>query len=186
MKIPQPEDNNINNINNINQNKEIGLNTHNFKESIIALEPKGNPQENESATVTTVIGFLKPEPDKKNDTLFNLNNSLENNTISNNSLRKDENSVSTADESFYQKTKRWAGALWSKINVKNYFPKTEYLEYRNANGDMVKVPKKKLPLKKKKVEVDDEQYIVNKTVERDRAKMNFYAADNVPYASAFI
>ena len=28
------------------------------------------------------------------------------------------------------------------------FPKTEYEEYRNANGDIVKIPKKKIPLKK--------------------------------------
>ena len=31
------------------------------------------------------------------------------------------------------------------------FPKAEYHEYRNANGDMVKIPKKKLPLKKRKI-----------------------------------
>ena len=193
MKLPQPEDN-INNINNDNQNEEIDVKFHNIKESSLPIETKEIQPENESGTVTTTIGFLKPEENLKNDPLFNLNNSLENknknnnnNNISNNlSSSKDEKSVSTADESFYQKTKRWAGTIWSYVNVKNYFPKAEYIEYRNANGDMVKIPKKKIPLKKKKVEVDDEQYIVNKTVDRDRIKMNFHAADNVPYASNFI
>ena len=191
MKLPQPEDN-INNINNDNQKEEIVVKCHNMKESSMPIETKELQPENESGTVTTTIGFLKPEDNLQNDPLYNLNNSLENknnnnNNISNNlSSSKDEKSVSTADESFYQKTKRWAGTVWSYVNIKNYFPKAEYIEYRNANGDMVKIPKKKLPLKKKKVEVDDEQYIVNKTVDRDRTKMNFQAADNVPFASAFI
>ena len=187
MKLPQPEDN-INNINNDNQKEEIEVKVHNIKESSAPFETKELQPENESGTVTTTLGFLKPGEEVKNDPLFNLNKSLENkNNISNNSnTSKDEKSVSTADESFYQKTKRWAGTIWSYMNVKNYFPKTEYIEYRNANGDMVKIPKKKIPLKKKKVEIDDEQYIVNKTIDRDRAKMNFHAADNVPYASAFI
>ena len=188
MKLPQPEDN-INNINNDNQNEEINVKVHNIKESSLPLESQIQP-ENESGTVTTTIGFLKPEEDKKNDPLYNLNNSLENknNNISNSNISesKDEKSVSTADESFYQKTKRWAGTIWSYVNVKNYFPKTEYTEYRNANGDMVKIPKKKIPLKKKKVEIDDEQYIVNKTVDRNSNKLNIHAADSVPYASAFI
>ena len=184
MKLPQPEDN-INNINNDNQNEEIDVKFHNIKESSLPIETKEIQPENESGTVTTTIGFLKPVEDP----LTNLNKSLENknNNNSNNlSSSKDEKSVSTADESFYQKTKRWAGTIWSYVNVKNYFPKAEYIEYRNANGDMVKIPKKKIPLKKKQVEVDDEQYIVNKTVDRDRTKMNFQAADSVPYASAFI
>ena len=193
MKLPQPEDN-TNNINNDNQKEEIDVKFHNIKESSMPIEAKEVQPENETETVTTTIGFLKPVENLKNDPLFNLNSSLENNinnnnnnNISNNlSSSKDEKSVSTADESFYQKTKRWAGTVWSYVNIKNYFPKAEYIEYRNANGDMVKIPKKKIPLKKKKVEIDDEQYIVNKTVDRDRAKMNFHAADNVPYASAFI
>ena len=190
MKLPQPEDT-INNINNDNnQKEEINVKIHNVKESAIPLDTSQIQPEKESGTVTTTITFLKPEEDKKNDPLYNLNNSIENknNNITNNNLSqsKDEKSVSTADESFYQKTKRWAGTIWSYVNVKNYFPKAEYMEYRNANGDMVKIPKKKIPLKKKKVEVDDEQYIVNKTVDRNRTQMNFHAADNVPYASAFI
>jgi hypothetical protein len=186
MKLPEPEDN-INNINNDNQKEEINVQIHNIKESSMPIEAKDIQPENESGTVTTTIGFLKPAEDP----LTNLNKSLENKNNNNNnsnnlSSSKDEKSVSTTDESFYQKTKRWAGTVWSYMNVKNYFPKAEYIEYRNANGDMVKIPKKKIPLKKKKVEVDDEQYIVNKTVDRDRIKMNFHAADNVPYASNFI
>ena len=54
--------------------------------------------------------------------------------------------------SFSDKTKQWAGNIWhsiKKVNIKNVFTKTEYKEIRNANGDIIKVPKKKIPLKKK-------------------------------------
>ena len=191
MKLPQPEDT-INNINNDNNQKEqIEVKIHNVKESTIPLDTNQIQPVKENGTVTTTIAFLKTEEDKKNDPLYNLNNSIENknNNISNNnnlSQSKDEKSVSTTDESFYQKTKRWAKTIWSYVNVKNYFPKAEYIEYRNANGDMVKIPKKKIPLKKKNVEIDDEQYIVNKIVDRNRTQMNFHVADKVLYSSAFI
>ena len=80
-------------------------------------------------------------------------------TESNNSQQDSNSNNSNSKEgakpriSFAGKTKRWAGNVWNsikKINIKKMFPKTEYQEYRNANGDMVKIPKKKLPLKKKK------------------------------------
>ena len=157
MEEPIPEDT-IQNINN-NQPKKNEINNsesqNNIKESTLPLDTEIKPseiqQENETGTVTTTIGFLNNNEDKKNDVLYNLNNSLQktNDTSSNNSS-KDQKSVSTSNESFYQKTKRWAGTVWSYMNIKNYFPKQEYLEYKNANGDMVKIPKKKLPLKKKK------------------------------------
>ena len=195
MEEPQPEDNIQNNNNDLNLKIEAKNQVlhHNTKESTVALGTgsKNNEiqSEAESGTVTTTLGFLNNEKeDKKNDPLYNLNKSLEKteDSSTNNESQKDDKLSSISNESFYQKTKRWAGTIWSYVNVKNYFPKIEYLEYRNANGDMVKIPKKKLPLKKKKLEIDDEQHIVNKTVERDRVKMNVYAADNVPYASAFI
>ena len=195
MEEPQPEDNIQNNNNDLNLKIEAKNQVlhHNTKESTVALGTgsKNNEiqSEAESGTVTTTLGFLNNEKeDKKNDPLYNLNKSLEKteDSSTNNESQKDDKLSSISNESFYQKTKRWAGTIWSYVNVKNYFPKIEYLEYRNANGDMVKIPKKKLPLKKKKLEIDDEQHIVNKTVERDRLKMNVYAADNVTYASAFI
>ena len=69
---------------------------------------------------------------------------------------------------------------------KLYFPKAEYIEYKNANGDIVKIAKKKIPLKKKpKTEEDDEQHIENKMVDREDKKIYSYAVDNVPFASHF-
>ena len=64
---------------------------------------------------------------------------------------KEEDKIDTnkKKENFYQKTKKIAGTLWNFVNIANYFPKTEYKEYRNCNGDWVKIPVKKIPLKKK-------------------------------------
>ena len=135
---------------------------HNIKESTICLESHStdNPPENENGTLTTTIGFLKDDAEGKNEPISILNNPITKEEIDkstnninkiDNSKREKESTLSTTtNESLYQKTKRWAGTVWSYINIKNYFPKEEFIEYRNANGDMVKIPKKKLPLKKKK------------------------------------
>ena len=77
------------------------------------------------------------------------------NELNKQSLKKDnikeEDKIDTnkKNENFYQKTKKLAGTLWNYVNIANYFPKTEYKEYRNCNGDWVKIPVKKIPLKKK-------------------------------------
>lgn len=185
-----------NNIQNSINSVVINEYKHNIKESTVHFEEEANnnqniKKENENGTVTTTMGFLK-EGELQNDPLSNLNKSLpKTDDTSNNSLtvnsKDDKMSAPTVNESFYQKTKRWAGTAWSYINIKNYFPKTQYKEYRNINGDIVKVPIKKIPLKKKpKVELTDEQYIVNKIVDKNNNQLNFYAADNVPYYSNFI
>ena len=185
-----------NNIQNSINSVVINEYKHNIKESTAHFEEELNnnqniKKENENGTVTTTMAFMK-EAELQNDPLSNLNKSLpKTDDTSNNSLtvnsKYEKMSAPTVNESFYQKTKRWAGTAWSYINIKNYFPKTEYKEYRNINGDMVKVPIKKLPLKKKpKVELTGEQYIVNKIVDKNNNQLNYYAADNVPYYSNFI
>ena len=190
------ESENKNNIQNSIISVVINEYKHNIKESTAHFEEELNnnqniKNENENGTVTTTMAFMK-EAELQNDPLSNLNKSLpKTDDTSNNSLtvnsKYEKMSAPTVNESFYQKTKRWAGTAWSYINIKNYFPKTQYKEYRNINGDMVKVPIKKLPLKKKpKVELTDEQYIVNKIVDKNNNQLNYYAADNVPYYSNFI
>ena len=79
----------------------------------------------------------------------NSNNSQQDTSSSN----SNSNKLEKPRMSFAGKTKQWAGNVWNSIKnmkIKNMFPKKEYQEYRNANGDIVKIPKKKLPLKKKK------------------------------------
>ena len=77
--------------------------------------------------------------------------------------------------SFSDKTKQWAGNVWNSIKkIKNMIPKTEYHEYRNANGDIVKIPKKKIPLKKKKYMNNN----VNNRVSQEQNKIisNYHGA----------
>ena len=79
---------------------------------------------------------------------------------------------------FAGKTKVWAGNVWSsikKINIKNMFPKSEYQEYRNANGDIVRVPKKKLSLKKKK---QLNENVINK-INKEHNKLDVRTYDGV-------
>ena len=111
-------------------------------------------------TISTLVfletkGNNEPIPENLNidkilkDTIPKDTTSTSTETDSNNSNKEDIKQKRT----FAGKTKVWAENVWSsikKINIKNIFPKTEYQEYRNANGDIVKIPKMKMPLKKKK------------------------------------
>ena len=70
----------------------------------------------------------------------------------NNSL-KDKKEMDITKKGFVGRTKIFVGNMWNSIKnfkFKNIFGKTEYKEFRNANGDIVKIPIKKIPLKKKK------------------------------------
>ena len=187
------QNNQNNNIENTN-NEDKAIYQHKLKESVFPLnieeKPKKNKEEKQSDTLTSTLDFLKNVEEKK-DNISNLSESIGKNedTQSKQTTTSSDEKISSksTNESFYQKTKRWAGTVWSYVNIKNYFPKTEYTEYRNANGDMVKIPKKKLPLKKNpNSALENEQYIVNKTVDRENPKIRYMAADNVPYASPFI
>ena len=135
-------------------------------------------QESELRKINEIKNYKnKIKPDKKNEsknfketekeqfdneimtTQIELLNKKETNTpineLNKQSLKKDnikeEDKIDTnkKSENFYQKTKKLAGTLWNYVNIANYFPKTEYKEYRNCNGDWVKIPVKKIPLKKK-------------------------------------
>ena len=108
--------------------------------TLVFLETKGN---NEPIPENLNAGIIPQDSIPKDTT------STSTETDSNNSNKENLEQKRT----FAGKTKAWAGNVWSsikKMNIKNIFPKTEYQEYRNANGDIVKIPKKKIPLKKKK------------------------------------
>ena len=196
MSNQNPEINNINNdlndlkintIQNPNQITNVEILQHEIKNSTFPMmnspeKSKNNKKEDESATtMMTQVPFIK-ELDKK-DPILELNKSLEKTDVSsNNSSAKETESKNQVqkNESFYQKTKRWAGTLWSYVNIANYFPKTEYKEYRNCNGDWVKIPIKKIPLKKKKVEETDEEHIINKAFDRNKIDVADLTGDRIP------
>ena len=132
-------------------------------------ESNNNQEINADKTITeSNIVFYSPE---------NINNiqffpqdtaSISTGTDSNNS-QQDENSA-ISKKSFAIKTKEWAGNMWSslkKINFKNMFAKAEFKEFRNANGDIVRIPVKKIPLKKKKGINENVKNMISKEKNKD-------------------
>ena len=130
---------------------------------------KNTDNPTESGTIISSIYFLKEQQIQNDINISNINNINNiNNKIQSEKIPKDTTSTSTGTESngsqnseesnqnnvpkktFAGKTKQWAGNVWNSIKNIKIFKKTEYEEFRNANGDIVKIPKKKLPLKKKK------------------------------------
>ena len=196
MSNPNPEQNNINNdinipntniISNPNQTINVNIYQHQAKDSAfpIANSPEKNNHDKKEYdnvdTMMTQVPFIK-EFDKK-EPIFELNKSLEKTDVtSNNTSTKEDESKNQVqkNESFYQKTKRWAGTVWNYVNIANYFPKTEYKEYRNCNGDWVKIPIKKIPLKKKKVEETDEEHIINRAIDKNKIDMADLTGDRIP------
>ena len=199
MKIPESGYNNINNINNINNFNNINLPNpiqtaddkithHILKDSVLPINPqaKGQDQKNEEEvnTMMTNVQFIEDKKDFKEEPMYELNKSGEktDDSSKNSEEPKDSN---IQNESFLQKTKRWAGNVWSYVNVANYFPKAEFKEYRNANGDWVKIPVKKIPLKKKKVDLTEEEYIVSKTLDRERSNLSFLTGEKIPIPNLY-
>ena len=197
MNNPNPEVTNINNdINDINIKqisypnlaKIVQIPQHEIKDSIImpimnspVKNNNGKKEDEKAETMMTQVPFMN-ELDKK-EPIYELNKSSEktDDTSKNSSVKEEDlKNLSQKKESFYQKTKRWAGTVWSYVNIANYFPKTEFKEYRNCNGDWVKVPIKKIPLKKKKVEETDEEHIINRTIDKNKIEVADLTGDRIP------
>ena len=129
-------------INEINNNQKTIKADKNIENNNYQKEEK---EELDNEIMTTQIELLNK---KENDSPIN---ELNKETIKKDNKKEEEKEDSNKkNNNFYQKTKRLAGNIWKYVNIANYFPKTEYKEYRNCNGDWVKVPVKKIPLKKKK------------------------------------
>ena len=101
-----------------------------------------------STTISNLVflnkSSLEPTPE-------NLNK-IPQNTVSTSTQTESDNSKIVKKKTFVGRTKEWAGNVWNsikKFQFKKLFPKTEYKIFRNANGDLVKIPVKKIPLKKK-------------------------------------
>ena len=107
----------------------------------------------DNTTTISNINFLKIN--NKDQIIEKLNEKISKDTISTSTGTSSNNSqqeINSSKKSLAGRTKEWAGNIWNSlknIKLKNIFPKTEYKEFRNANGDLVKIPVKKIPLKKK-------------------------------------
>ena len=103
----------------------------------------------ENSTTITNLAFLnksslEPTPE-------NLNK-IPQDTKSLSIQPESNNSQITKKKTFIGRTKEWAGNVWNsikKFQFRKIFAKPEYKVFRNSNGDLVKIPVKKIPLKKK-------------------------------------
>ena len=135
----------------------------------------------ENNTTITNLNFLPKNLNEPNPKI--LNKEIPTDTIStstgtsSNSSQQDTISINSAKKNFMNKSKEWAGKMWNSlknIKFKMVFAKQEFKEYRNANGDLVKIPINKIALKKKK-EMNEN---VKKMISEDENKNvnNYYNA----------
>ena len=137
------------------QSLNISKNPNTKLEQIITREKNDKAFQNvqthieENSTTITNLAFLNKS-------------SLEPTPENLNKIPQDTKSLSTQSEvnssqivkkkTFIGRTKEWAGNVWNsikKFQFRKIFAKPEYKVFRNSNGDLVKIPVKKIPLKKK-------------------------------------
>ena len=109
----------------------------------------------ENSTTITNLAFLnksslEPTPENLNK-IPQDTKALSTQSEANNSQNKNSSQI-TKKKTFIGRTKEWAGNVWNsikKFQFRKIFAKPEYKVFRNSNGDIVKIPVKKIPLKKK-------------------------------------
>ena len=176
------------------QNKIFQNQKDKIKDSVIPLNvneiitQNTNQQEaveKETITISTTLGFLEEKEVNNQNNLNKINEEQqEKDSVPETVVVSIHKPPEEPKETFLGKTKRWAGTVWSKMNIKNYFPKQEYIEYKNANGLIMKIPKKKLPLKKKP-NIDPTVKKDNNDVRRSSNKMINYASENTIFGAYY-
>ena len=160
-------------------------NANNCNNQNIIQQKQQNVPEKKDETGTTIsnINFLTKF--NKEGIIENLNGEIQKDTISTSTGTSSNNSqqenTNLEKKSFAGKTKKWAGNVWNSlknIKLKKIFPKQEFKEFRNANGDLVKIPVKKIPLKKKKELNNNTKMIISKEKDKDINNYN-YAAEGM-------
>ena len=164
-------------------NNAQDLSTQN-NQNIIQKKQQNVPEKkDEAGTTISNINFLTKF--NKEGIIENLNGEIPKDTISTSTGTSSNNSqqenTNLNKKSFAGKTKKWAGNVWNSlknIKLKKIFPKQEFKEFRNANGDLVKIPVKKIPLKKKKELNNNTKMIISKEKDKDINNYN-YAAEGM-------
>ena len=102
---------------------------------------------------------------------------------SSNNCQQDTISTNSSKKNFVNKTKEWAGNMWNSlksIKFKKMFAKQEFKEYRNANGDIVKIPVNKIALKKKKEMNENVKKMISE--EQNKNINDYYSASKGLYS----
>ena len=142
-------------------------NAKNFNNQNIIQKKQQNGPEKRDETGTTIsnINFLTKF--NKEGIIENLNGEIPKDTISTSTGTSSNNSQQENVKSFSGKTKKWVGNIWNSLKNIKIFPKKEFKEFRNANGDLVKIPVKKIPLKKKKELNNKTKNIISNEKDKD-------------------
>ena len=149
------------------------------------IKPTQNISENN--TTITNINFLPKNLNEQNTNILNMEIpkdtiSISTGTNSNNS-QQDTISTNSPKKNFVNKTKELAGSMWSSlksIKFKKMFAKQEFKEYRNANGDLVKIPVHKIALKKKKEMNENVKKMISE--EKNKNVYDYYSASRGMYS----
>ena len=151
----------------INETAQSLNNANNCNNQNIIQKKQQNVPEKKDETGTTIsnINFLTKF--NKEGIIENLNNEIPKDTISTSTGTSSNNSQQENVKSFSGKTKKWAGNIWNSLKNIKIFPKKEFKEFRNANGDLVKIPVKKIPLKKKKELNNKTKSIISNEKDKD-------------------
>lgn len=150
-----------------------------------------NEIENDNHTTLTSQIFLN----KSEIAIDNLNNTLpimdknKDPVLDVNKSRASALSENTVKESFATKTKKWAGGIWrtvTQINWKKFLAKPEYIECYDSAGNKIKVPKRKIPLKKQNPKITEEIKSVQFELKKQQYTASTFAFDATSYGSFFV
>lgn len=147
---------------------------------------------NEASTIATSTVILnKSDIMGENDPYNNLNlPKMENKKMSAIELGQQGNNNNAARLGFFGKTKQWAGNVWrsmTSINLGQMWAKQEFEECYDSSGNKIKVPKKKIPLKKppkKPVDPDEKKAIYQ--IKEEQQNYEVRSFESFPYGGFFI
>ena len=172
-------------------NVEQGSNfqSHQIIKTTKLQKPQSTSTQNISENNTTItnINFLSKNLNEPNPNILNMQIpkdtiSISTGTSSNN-CQQDTISTNSSKKNFMNKTKEWAGNMWNSlksIKFKKMFAKQEFKEYRNANGDIVKIPVNKIALKKKKEMNENVKKMISE--EQNKNINDYYSASKGLYS----
>lgn len=176
------------------ENNKISKDTKDQKKESKSIEDKRKI--NEVSTIATSNVFLnKSEIMGEKDPYVNLNKSLPNiktqPTImelseGDRGQNKDQQKQNVG---FFGRTKNWAGNVWrtmTNFNFGRLWQRPEFEECYDASGNIIKIPKKKLPLKKQSPKQTEEERRIQYTLKKEQNYLETAAFDGTTYGSFFI
>lgn len=191
----QTKGNIIRNVSESSSDKQISLNVDvnqlkNDAEKEKNSRGMGKTKVNETSTIATSTMILnKSDIIGEKDPYNNLNlQNLEKKKMS--AIELGQQGKDKEKMGFFGKTKQWAGNVWrsmTSINLGQMWAKPEFEECFDSAGNRIKVPKKKIPLKKQpKKEIDPEEKKAIYEIKQEQQNYEVKSFDSFPYGGFFM